>query len=116
MREPHLVGEFAKRLSRNEFRACIRQESLALAFVVAIDDISHSRIKDGITQELQSLVVQRLSFVVALANTLVDECLTVVLDVAGIEAEYLIESRKKLLLLAEREPDSINDVIKPHTS
>jgi hypothetical protein len=39
----------------------------------------------------------------------------VILDVVGIESQYLIKRRKKLLLLAERELDSINDVIKLHT-
>jgi len=33
-----------------------------------------------------------------------------------IESEYLVKRRKKLLLLAERELDMINDIINPHTS
>jgi hypothetical protein len=43
------------------------------------------------------------------------QSLLVELDVMGIEAQNLVESRKKLLLLAERELYSINDVVNPHT-
>jgi hypothetical protein len=43
------------------------------------------------------------------------QSLLVKLDVMRIEAQNLVESRKKLLLLTERELYSINDVVNPHT-
>ena len=75
----------------------------------------HHRIENGIAQELQSLIVQRLAFVIALADALVHQRLTVILDVVRIKTEYLVKRRKKLLILAERELYSVNDVINPHT-
>jgi len=81
---------------------------------VAIDNMAYGSIENGITKELQPLIVQRLALVVALADALVQECLAIILDMVGIEAEYLVESRKKLLLLAEREPYAVDEIINPH--
>ena len=78
--------------------------------------MSHDGIKDGIAQELQPLVVLRTTLFVPLANTLVQQSLLVKLDVVGIETQNLVESRKKLLLLSEREPYSINNVNIVHSS
>ena len=64
--------------------------------------MSHHRIENGIAQELQSLIVQRLAFVIALADALVHQRLTVILDVVRIKTEYLVKRRKKLLLSAGR--------------
>jgi len=36
-------------------------------------------------------------------------------DVVGIEAKNTVKSRKKLLLLAERELYAVNDIVNPHT-
>jgi len=41
--------------------------------------------------------------------------LLVEVDIAGIETQNAVKGRKKLLLLAERELYSINDVVNPHT-
>ena len=83
---------------------------------MAIDDITHRSIEYGIAEELQPLIVQRLALIVTFADALVHQRLLVILDVAGIETQYLVKRRKKLLLLAERELDSINNIVKPHTS
>ena len=113
--QSHLVGEFAKRVARYQFGARVRQEPLTLTLVMTIDDIAHRSIEYGVTQELQPFVVKRLAFVVALADALVHQRHLVILDVAGIESQYRVKSRKKLLLLAEREFDSVNNILKPHT-
>jgi hypothetical protein len=73
--------------------------------------MSHHRIENGIAQEFQTLIVQRLAFVIALADALVHERLTVILDVVRIKTEYLVKRRKKLLILAERELYSIYKII-----
>ena len=78
-------------------------------------DVTDDSIEDGIAQELQPLIVQRLALVVALADALVHQRHLVILDVVGVEPQYGVKRRKKLLLLAERELDSINNVIKLHT-
>ena len=83
---------------------------------MTVNNVTHSSVEYSITQELQSLVVQRLALVVALADALVHQRHLVILDIVGVESQYLIKRRKKLLLLTERELYSIYDVIKPHTS
>ena len=89
---------------------------IMLTLVVTVNNVTYSSVEYSITQKLQSLVVQRLALVVALADALVHQRHLVILDVVRIESQYLVKRRKKLLLLAERELDSINDVIKLHTS
>ena len=68
------------------------------------DEIAYCCIEDGISKELQPLIVQWLALVIATPNALVHQCLLVVLDLTWIETKYLVQRRKKLLLLAEREP------------
>ena len=79
-----------------------------------IDNIAHNRIEDGITQKLQSFVVQGFTLCIATMDTLVHQSLLVISNVVRIETQYRIKRRKKLLLLTERELQSINDIIKPH--
>jgi hypothetical protein len=50
--------------------------------------MAHSRIENRIAKKFQPFIVQRLAFLVALADALVHQGLTVVLDVMGIEAQY----------------------------
>ena len=81
-----------------------------------INDITYSSVEYGITKKLKSLIIKRFALVVALTDAFVHQRHLVILDVAGVESQYLIKRRKKLLLLAERELYSINNVIKLHTS
>ena len=83
---------------------------------MTIYDIAYRSIEYGISKEFQALIVQGLALVVALTDALMHQRLLVILDVAGIESQNVVKSRKKLLLLAEREPYTVNDVTKPHTS
>jgi hypothetical protein len=45
----------------------------------------------------------------------VQQGLLVEVDIAGIETQNTVKSRKKLLLLTERELYAVNDVVNPHT-
>ena len=103
-RQSHLCCQFAQRLTADQFRAGVGQKPLTLAFEMLVDDMSHHSIQQGVAKKLQPLVVQRLAFLVAPAGTLVGQGRLIVTDVAGIEPDDVVERRKKLLLLAEREP------------
>ena len=83
---------------------------------MAIDDVAYYGVEDGITQKLQAFVVLWATFLVTTSYTLVQEGLLVEFDVVRIEAQNTVEGRKKLLLLAERELDTVNDIVNPHTS
>jgi hypothetical protein len=83
---------------------------------VTIYYIAHSSIEDGIAEEFQPLIVQRLSLLIAPSDALVHKSLTIIVDVMRIEPKNIVESRKKLLLLAERELNTVNDIINPHIS
>jgi hypothetical protein len=49
-------------------------------------DIAYHCVEDGVTQKLQSLIVQRTTFLVALFDALMHQRLLIKLDVSGIEA------------------------------
>ena len=83
---------------------------------MAVDDVAHYGIEYGVAQKFQTLVVERFSLGVAPGYALVHQGQFVVLDVAGIEADDVVEGRKKLLLLAETELYSIYDDIIQHIS
>ena len=57
-----------------------------------------------------------LPVLIAPSDALVHKCLTIIVDVMRIEPKNIVESRKKLLLLAERELNTVNDIINPHIS
>ena len=65
--QSHLVGQFAECLAADQLRAGVGEETLALAFEVIEDDMSHGGIEDSIAQKLQPFVVQGFALVVALS-------------------------------------------------
>jgi hypothetical protein len=85
---------------------------------MAEDDVADHSIEDGVAQKLQAFVVDRTPFLIATAYALVQQGLFIIADVVRIETQNMIKSRKKLPLLAEREPDSvyyIKEIITLHT-
>ena len=114
--QTHFVGHLAEGLTTDQLRAGCGQESLTLALKMAVDDIADCCIENRVAQELQPLIVQRLSLVIATAHTLMQQSLLIVVDLTGVEPHDVIKRRKKLLLLAEREPDMVDNILKPHTS
>ena len=83
---------------------------------MSIDNVANHSIEDGVAQEVQTLVVHWLAFLVATSHALVQQCLLVERQVVRVEAQYLVECRKKLLLLSERELYMVNDIVNPHIS
>ena len=87
----------------HEFRARIGQKSLALAWEMAIDNVADNRLENGIAEKFEPFVIDGLSFVVALRRTAVEKGRFVIVDMVWVEAQYLVKTRIKLLILAERE-------------
>ena len=79
------------------------------------DDVTHDSIQNGIAEKLQSLVVDRLSFLVAVHDALVHERHLIIRDVARVDPDDVMDRNIKFPLLAEREPYKIENVIQ-HTS
>ena len=73
-------------------------------------DVAHDGIEDGIAKKFQPLVVDGLAFLAA-HDALVHQGLLVVFDVFGEESQDVVNRQIKLLLLAEREPYSADEVI-----
>ena len=89
--DAHLLCQFVQCFALHQFASGVGEKALALAFKVAINDISHHCVKDGIAQKLQSLIVQCLALGHLSGHALVHQCQLVIADVAGIEACYVIE-------------------------
>ena len=119
-KRPHMtvevqrVADAVKALALHDFSACRGKEALVLTGIGAVQEIGDHIVDDCVAQEFQALIVEWLTLLVASANAFVHQCLTVILDVVRIETQYLVESRKKLLILAERELHSVNKFINPH--
>ena len=71
---------------------------------MVVHNIAHGRIENSIAKKLQPLVVDGLSFLVAVHDTLVHERHLVIADVAWQEADDVAQRQIKLLILSEREP------------
>ena len=82
---------------------------------MAEDDVADDSVEDGIAEKLQPLVVDFLAFGVAVGNALVHQRNLIETDVVGKDAENSVQRQIKLLILSEREPYSIDDIIQ-HTS
>ena len=80
------------------------------------DNMTHSSVKHRIAKELQPLIVQRASLVVALSRTLVGQCQFVVADVIRIEAYHLSQLPPQFLIIAEGQAQAFDNVSKVHTS
>ena len=88
--DAHFLGELVERIALYEFRPRIGEETLALAGEMAVDDITHCSIKNGIAKKLQALVVDGLAFLVAMHDALVHQCQLVVADVVGVKADDVV--------------------------
>ncbi len=77
-------------LTLYDFRAGIGQEAFPLVLKVFVNDVGYSSIQYGITQKLQSFVVQPSTVAAFNGRGFVVEGLLVELDVIGIKTEYLV--------------------------
>ena len=111
----HFLGQLAQGVAADKLGTGVGEETFALAFEMVVHDVPHDGIEQGIAEELQPLIVQRLALFVALRDAFVHQRQLIVPDVAGIEPHDAVKRRKKLLLLAERELDAVDDFTKPHT-
>ena len=108
--DAHILGQLVECVALHQLGAGVGEEAFALAGEVPVDNIAHGCVEHGVAQELQTLVVDGLSFLVAVHHALVHQGHLVIADVVGIEADDVAQRRIKLLILAEREPYSVYDV------
>ena len=116
MSDAHLVGKTVQRVPLNDFASCACKETLAFPFEVAVDDVAHNGVENGVAEKLQTLVVHGFPLFVASGHALVHQSELVIVYAVWIEAEDVVESRTKLLVLAEHEPHPVYKVINHHTS
>ena len=83
---------------------CVCQETFPFSFETFIDNISYDGVEDGVTQKLQSLVVQRTSLLGADGRLLMQERLFVDLDIVRIKSEYPVKTKIRLSIPVEQEP------------
>ena len=108
--DAHFLRQLAQRVAAHQLRARIGEEALALALETAVHDVAHDGIEDGIAQKLQPLVVQRLALLVATPYTLMQQCLFVMLDVVGVEAQYAEECTPQVFLVLNEQPAAVNEI------
>ena len=128
--ESHLRRQAVESLALHNLRTGGSEETLALVFEVAEEDVAHHRLEHGIAEVFKSFVVERLCgrvvalrlavaavaaarlavaavayglFAPAVAKRLVRESHAVDVYVVRIKSEYVVKYRKELPVLAEGE-------------
>ena len=109
VQQSHLIGQLAQCLALHQLWAGVGQEALALALEVAVNDFAYRCVEHGIAKELKPLVVKRASFLVAVAHTAVHQGQLVVFYLAWPDTGQIVKSWKKLLILAERESNEVEN-------
>ena len=87
--DAHLLCQTVECFALHEFGACVGEETLALAREVAVDDIAHGSVENGIAKKFESFVVHRFALGVALEHALVHERQLVEADVVRVESDDL---------------------------
>ena len=113
--DSHFLGKFVQGVPLYELAPGVGQEALAFAWEMLVYDVAHNSIEDGVAQKLKPLVVDGLALGVSSHDALVHQSQFVEADIVRIKTDDVEQRRIKLLLLTEREPYSINDIIQ-HTS
>ena len=76
----------------------------------ARDDVAYCGVEDGVAEEFKAFVVHGFALGVAAEHALVHQRELVVAYVVGIEANDLAQRQIKLLVLAERELNSVDEI------
>ena len=113
--DTHLLGQVVEGLALHELGARGGEKSLPLTREVTKHNIAYYRIEDGVAEKLQPLVVHGLSLLVAPRDAAMEQRDLVVFDMMGPDAGDPMERQEKLLVLAERELNPVNQIIQ-HTS
>ena len=114
--DAHLGGETVQSVALHYLAACACEEAFALSLEVAVYDVANDSVEDSVAKKFEALIVQWLSFLVAPGHTLVHQGELVELYPVWVETEDFVKSRTKLLVLAERKPHAVNEIINHHTS
>ena len=112
--QSHFLSQSSQRLTLYELRAGIGEESLALALEMAIDDVAHHSIKNGITKKLQPFIIERPAFLVAARSTLVHQRQLIILQMMRIESDEFVKRFAQFLLVEKRKAQSVDNVFEIH--
>lgn len=108
--ETNLRCKFAECLPLDYLASGICQEAFSLAGEVMIDYLAYDSSQNGIAEKLQSLVVETVSFFAMGEHRLVHQCFLIEADVMRIEAQHIMKSAIKFLILTERQPYRVYQV------
>ena len=79
-----------QRVALHYFTAGAGEKAFALSFKMTINDVADNSVKDSISKKFKTFVVERLSLLVALGNTLVHQRKLIIMDAVGIEPEDVV--------------------------
>jgi hypothetical protein len=96
-----------ERLALYHLLTCIGQKSLSFAPEVLVDNVCHDSIQDGISQELQALIVECTTLLCTHRRGFVEQGLLVIGYFARIKSEDFIQCKIRRLILEEKEPYSL---------
>ena len=104
--------QFAERLARHDFRACIGEKSFAFIGILAINNVAHHSFQHGIAEKFQAFVVERLiaRLFRAIFVRFMGKSCAIQVNVVRTEAHYLVESGAKLLVFTEKESSSVENI------
>ena len=112
--ETYLRRQSSERFPLHNLASRIRQETFAFAREVMIDDFAYNRTQNCITKELEAFVVQAVSVFALSEHRLVHQGFLIEAYLVRIEAQHITKSAIKLLVLAEREPYRVYQIIGRH--
>ena len=88
--DAHGLCQSVERVALNDFGTSVCKESFALAREMPEDNIADNSVKNGVAEELQSFVVDFLSFRVAVGDALVHQCHLIITNVVRKNSQYLV--------------------------
>lgn len=106
----HLVCQPSERFALYNLRSGIGEESFPLSREVAVDDIAHYGVENGVAEEFQSLIVHGLAFSILAGNALVHERQFIIANVSGIKTYNVIDRKIKLPILTEGELYPVDNI------
>ena len=113
--ETNLCRQSSQRLALNDFAACVCQEAFSLAREVMIDNLAYDSIQHSISEELQAFIVDWRAALGMSCHRLVHQGFLIEAYLVRIEAQHIMKSAIKLLVLAERKPYRVYQVSGRHS-
>ena len=112
--ETYLRCQSSERFALHDLASGIGEEAFSLAGKVVIDYLAYNGIEDGIAQELQPFVVEQGTALGVCVHRLVHQGFLIEAYLVRIEAQHIMKSAIKLLVLTERKPYRVYQVYGRH--